>query len=645
MTGPLSGSPDRLLELMGDGLVHLMDGAVGTELYQRGVFVNVCYDELNLSQPDLVLGVHADYVRAGSELIETNTFGANPVKLSSFGLEGRTEEINEAAARLATRAAGSSALVLGSIGPLGIRIEPWGPTSVDEAVAFFARQAAGLAAGGISGFILETFADWAELEAALRAVRATAPELPVFAQMSFGDEGTTAYGTTIENMAARFAELEDDSGLFADVLGLNCSVGPTATLDAVERLVAATRRPVSAQPNAGLPRTVADRKIYLASPEYMARYSVRMAAAGARFLGGCCGTTAEHIRYMKAHLRGAGEKTAETVPGSSGWRSGGGRADVVSSGAARPVVTPLDERSGLGAQLAAGRFVRAIELMPPRGWVPTDLVAAARDARRAGFDTVHILDSAVRRSRMSSLSAAIVVERDAGIETVAHYGCRDRNMLGMVGDLLGAASAGLRNILVVTGDPPRGGPYDAGGVFDIDSIGLTNVVRELNAGRDPGGESIGEPTRFVTGVALNPGAVDSETEIRRFAWKAEAGADFAITQPVFDADHFGEFLARVEQYGVPIVAGLLPPLSLRNAEFLAHEVPGMEVPRRVIERMQRAAEGGPEAEAAEGVAIAAEVFEAIRGSVAGVAVSCPRNQVERAADAIGVTTPGGVAET
>lgn len=663
MNGGRVGSPDRLLELIGDGGVHLMDGAIGTELYQRGVFVNVCYDELNLSRPDLVLGVHADYVRAGAELIETNTFGANPVKLSSFGLEGRTEEINESAARLATRAAGASAVVLGSFGPLGIRIEPWGPTSVDEAIALFARQAAGLAGGGVSGFVLETFADATELEAALRAVRATAPGLPVFAQMSFGEEGTTAYGTTIENMAARFAELDDESGLFADVLGLNCSVGPSATLDAVERLVAATPRPVSALPNAGLPRTVADRKIYLASPDYMARYTVRMAAAGARFLGGCCGTTAEHIRYMKAHLRDAGETAAVAVgqsrerpasPPPSGRGSTGGAdasaavslADGAASdagagagsgsrGAADGEARPLGERSGLGAQLAGERFIRAIELMPPRGWIPTELVAAAREARDAGFDTVHILDSAVRRSRMSSLSAAIVVERDAGIETVAHYGCRDRNMLGMVGDLLGAASAGLRNVLVITGDPPRGGPYDAGGVFDIDSIGLANVVRELNAGRDPGGESIGEPTRFVTGVALNPSAVDPEEEIRRFAWKAEAGADFAITQPVFDPDQFADFLGKVRAFGVPILAGLLPPLSLRNAEFLAHEVPGLDVPARVLERMQRAAQDGPEAEAAEGVAIAAEVFEAIRGSVAGVAVSCPGNQVERAAAAVG----------
>ncbi|MFW6078981.1 MAG: bifunctional homocysteine S-methyltransferase/methylenetetrahydrofolate reductase [Gemmatimonadota bacterium] len=635
-------SVEQLRELIGDGRVHLMDGAIGTVLYQRGVFVNVCYDELNLTEPDLVLGVHADYVRAGSELIETNTFGANPVKLSSFGLEERTEEVNEAAAKLAVRAAQGRAVVLGSIGPLGIRIEPWGPTAIGEAVDFFARQAAGLAGGGVDGFILETFADVAELEAALRAVRRIAPERPAFAQMSFGEEGTSAYGTTVEQMARSMSETD------ADVLGLNCSVGPSATLDAVERLVSVAGRPVSALPNAGLPRTVADRKIYLASPEYVARYARRMADAGARFLGGCCGTTAEHIRHMAAHLetaggpgqRRAGRGAATRRDGSRAaglaGESNGGAPAATGEAAEGPVVsTPLAERSGLGRRLADGDFVRGIELMPPRGWEPGALVTSARTAKQGGFDTVHLLDSSARYSRMSPLAAAIVIEREAGIEAVPHYTCRDRNMLGMVGDLLGAASAGLRNLLLITGDPPRGGPYDTGGVFDIDSIGLTNVVRELNAGRDPGGESIGAPTRFVTGVALNPSAVDLDDEIRRFMWKADAGADYAVTQPVYDAEAFLHFLDRIEAFGVPILAGLLPPLSLRNAEYLANEVPGLSVPRRVIDRMHHAAERGPDAEAEEGVAIAAAVFEAIRDRVAGVVVSCPGNRVERAVRVVG----------
>ena len=619
---------ERLRELLGDGRVHLMDGAVGTVLYTRGVFVNVCYDELNLTRPDLVLGVHADYVRAGSELIETNTFGANPVKLASFGLEARTEEINEAAARLAVRAANGRALVLGSIGPLGIRIEPWGPTSLGEAVGLFSRQAAGLAAGGVAGFVLETFSDLAELEAALRAVRVTASDLPAFAQMSFGDEGTTAYGTTVEQMAKTL------SAAGADVLGLNCSVGPSATLDVAERLVAATDRPVSALPNAGLPRTVGDRKIYLASPEYVARYARRMADAGVRLIGGCCGTTAEHIRHMAAHLDTAGGPRRRVSTGRGGARASSfverhrGPAD---SDAGEAAAVPLAQRSTLGDYLARGEFYRGIELMPPRGWGASALVADAKEALAVGFHAVHLLDSSARHSRMAALSVAAVIEHETGGETVPHYTCRDRNMLGMVGDLLGAATAGIRNVLVVTGDPPRGGPYDVGGVFDIDSIGLTNVLRELNRGRDPGGESIGAPTRFVVGVALNPSAVDPEAEVRRFAWKADAGADFAVTQPVYDADAFFRFLDRIEEYGVPILAGLLPPASLRNAEYLANEVPGLSVPRAVLDRLHRAAELGPEAEADEGVRIACEVYEAIRGRVAGVVVSAPGNDVGRAA--------------
>lgn len=611
----------RLREWLEDGRVHLMDGALGTVLYHRGVFVNVCYDELNLSQPDLVFGVHVDYVRAGSELIETNTFGANPVKLSTFGLENRTEEINEVAARLAVRAAGGSAVVLGSIGPLGIRIEPWGPTSVDEAVAFFARQAAGLAQGGVGGFVLETFSDMSELLAALQAVRRVAPDRPAFAQMSFGEDLGTAYGTTVEQMA-RTLDASD-----ADVIGLNCSVGPTATLEAVERLVIITDRPVSALPNAGVPRTIGDRKIYMASPEYMARYALRMADAGARFLGGCCGTTAEHIRHMAAHLKTARPTQIRVID-----RSADATPEDRDTRVAERV--PLTECSDLGARLKAGEFVRGIEFAPPRGWTPTPLVDAAKKARLAGFHTVHILDGPARRTRMHSLAAARIVEREAKIETVAHYCCRDRNMLGMVGDLLGAAASGQRNLLLITGDPPRGGPYDTGRVFDIDSIGLTNVVRGLNLGLDPGGESIGEPTRFVTGVALNHTAPDPEAELRRFAWKAEAGADFAVTQPVFDPVGFLAFLERLDPYGVPILAGLWPPTSVRNTEFLAHEVPGIVVPPSVLARMQAAAEKGPEAEAHEGVALIREVYEQIAGSVAGVVVSCPGDLVERATEVI-----------
>jgi len=604
----------RLREVLEDRHVHVIDGAMGTVLYQRGVFVNVCYDELNLSQPDIVLGVHADYVRAGAELIETNTFGANPIKLSAFGLDSRTEEINEAAARLARRAAGDRACVLGAIGPLGIRIEPWGPTSVDEARDLFARQAAGLAEGGVDGFIIETFSDVEEAVQAIEAVRRVAGGLPAFAQLTFGEDGFTSYGATIEDVVAHL----EAAG--ADAVGLNCSVGPSSMLVAVERMVAVASRPVSALPNAGLPRDVGDRKIYLASPEYMARYGKRMAEAGARFVGGCCGTTPEHTRHLVALLRATRPRAVSAHPAAAPEPAG--------AAAVEPV--PLASRSGLGRKLAAGEFVRGVELTPPRGWEPRELFAGARHLRDVGIDTVHIVDGPADRSRIASLPAAIVLERELGVETVPHYSCRDRNMLGMVGDLLGAAAAGIRNVLLVTGDPPRQGPYDTGGVYDIDSIGLTNIARQLNLGLDPGGGSIGAPTSFVVGVAVNPGAVDPEEELRRFAWKAEAGADFAVTQPVFDPDAFLTFAARLEEFGVPILAGLWPPLSLRNAEFLANEVPGLHVPDSVLERMRVATTRGEIAAAREGVELAREILAAIGDSVAGVVVSAPGGRVDRA---------------
>ena len=609
---------ERLVEWIEGDDVRVVDGAMGTVLYQRGVFVNQCYDELNLTQPDLVLGIHADYVRAGANLIETNTFGANPVKLEAFGLDKSTGEINATAARLAKQAAAGRSEVLGAMGPLGIRIEPWGPTSADEAAELFAQQVAGLAEGGVDGFMLETFSDLGELLQALRAVRNVAGDAPVFAQMAFGDEGHAAYGATIESAAETLGKAG------ADVVGLNCSVGPSSMLFGVERMVAASERPVSALPNAGLPRDIGDRKIYLASPDYMARYARRMAGAGARFVGGCCGTSPKHTRRMAALLGTVGrERVQVAVTQPAGQGSGGA-----------PQPAPLAERSSLGARLAAGEFVCAAEIMPPRGWDPRELLAGALDLRDAGVHAVHIVDGPVNRSRVASLLAAIVIEREAEIEAVPRYSCRDRNMLGMISDLLGAAAAGLRNLLLVTGDPPRGGPYDTGGVYDIDSIGLANVVQQLNLGLDPGGSSIGLPTSFVKGVAVNPSALDSEEEIRRFAWKAEAGADFAVTQPTFDPETFLAFAKKIEGFGVPLIAGLWPPLSLDNAEFLAHEIPGVHVPQTVLDRMARAEERGAAAASEEGVAVVREALAAVRPAVAGVLVSTPGGQVGRTVEVL-----------
>jgi homocysteine S-methyltransferase len=604
--------------LIDDGRVHVFDGAMGTELYGRGVFVNVCYDEITLSRPELVRQIHKDYADAGAEIVETNSFGANPVRLSSYGLADRTEELNAAAARVARQAVGARAKVAGAMGPLGIRIEPWGPTGREEAVALFRRQVVGLLEGGIDGFVLETFSDLAEIECALRAVRAET-DLPVMAQLTVGQDGKSAYGTDATHIARALTEMG------ADVIGLNCSVGPAVMLDAIEEMAGATSLPLSAQPNAGLPRTVRDRQIYLASPEYVAEYARRMIDVGVRFLGGCCGTTPDHIRALRTVVDEAAPPQTRTV--AAGASAPARRASVTGESAAVDPV-PLAERSAWGAKLASGRPVVSVEILPPHSWDAAEVVGPARELAAAGVDAVSLVDAARSRIRMGALAAAAVVEREVGLETVVHYACRGKNMLSMLPELLGAAALGLRNILVVSGDPPALGPYpDATEVLDIDSIGLTHVIQGLNRGVDPGGTSIGRPTRFAQGVVVNEGAQDRTRELERLAYKLEAGADFAVTQPVFDVAELEPFLELAARHRTPVIAGVWTFPSLRSAEFLANEVPGVAVPPALVERMSRAEASGPEAALEEGVAIALEVIGAVRSLVQGIHLNAPRRNV------------------
>ncbi len=612
-----SNGNSPLRTLIDDGRIHVIDGAMGTELYARGVFVNVSYDGLNLEAPDIVEAIHRDYVASGAEILETNTFGANPVKLSSYGLADRTEEINRVAVSLARRAANECAAVAGAVGPLGIRIEPFGPTSREEARELYERQVAGLLEGGVDGFVLETFSDVNELEQAFKAVR-DHTDLPVFCQITVGEDGRTSYGTSPEAVASEVTHWG------ADVIGLNCSVGPAIMLDAVERMARVTDLPLCAQPNAGLPQVVGDRKISLTSPEYMARYARRMIEAGARFVGGCCGTSPEHIRKIRTVVAGA-------QPSPSRVRFGAGSAESVD---AQPEI-PLEERSEWGRRLAQGSFVTTMEITPPRGWDLEGMLDQCRRIREAGAHSVNVLDSSHAPSRMSALPAALLIEREVGIETIVHYPCRDRNMARMISDLLGAAAGGIRNLLVVTGRPPLTDPYpDSAAVRDIDSIGLTNVVYGLNHGVDPGGNSIGGPTRFVAGVRVHPVAVDPEEEIGRFRWKAEAGADFVVTPPLFAPERLNDFLARVPDFHVPVVAGLRPLASLVEAEFLHNEVPGIEVPDEYRRRMEEAEADGAEAAVAEGVRIALEAFEAIRDVVSGVHVSVPPDHLDAALEVL-----------
>ena len=585
--------------------VLVCDGAMGTMLYAKGIFLNRSFDELNLTQPDLVAEVHQAYIRAGSDVVETNTFGANRVKLAAFGLADRVAALNTQGARIARHAARDEAYVAGSIGPLGIRIEPWGKTGVDEAEEHFRDQARALVEGGVELFVLETFRDVNELGAAVRAVRSVCA-LPIVAQVTTEEDGNSLDGVAPET----FVPLLEQLG--ASLVGVNCSVGPAAMLETVERMGRVASVPLSAQPNAGRPREIEGRNIYLSSPEYMASYARRFIGQGVRLVGGCCGTTPEHIRHIKVAVRGLTPPATVSVSAAAA-RRGGPSAEPV-----EPVARA--EKSRMANALSRGAFVIGVELVPPRGYQSEALVEQARQLRIHGVDLVSIPDGPRASARMSALAAAILVQQQAGLETILHYACRDRNLLGMQSDFLGAHSMGIRNTLLITGDPPNVGDYpDATAVFDVDSIGLTNVVSRLNRGLDIGGQTIGPPTAFHIGVAANPAALNLDEEVRRFEYKVEAGAEFAITQPVFDPEELVAFLRRIEHIRIPIVAGLMPLDSWRHAEYMANEVPGIRVPAAVLDRMRRAdASGGA---AAEGIAIAGEIAAAVRPIVQGIQIS------------------------
>lgn len=606
-------------EFIQEDRVRVFDGAMGTMIYNKGIFINASYDELNLTSPDLIADIHRAYIKAGAEIIETNTYGASRLKLGHQGLDEKLKEINVAAARIAKKAAQDArheVYVAGAISPLGVRIEPYGPTSREEARALFREQAEYLLEGGVDCFVLETFHDLAEMHQAILAVREVT-DLVIFAQMTINDQGETAYGTPPEVFTEQLDKWLNQAG--ADVIGLNCSVGPQIILEAIEKMHTHTSRRLSAQPNAGLPRDVGGRQIYLASPEYMARYAKWLINAGVKFIGGCCGTTPEHIKLIADAVRALSPGRGTVAAISVEEQSAG----------VEPM--PLAERSQFGSKLAQGQFVTSVEIVPPKGCDPAKMIEGVRQLKAAGVDAVNVPDGPRAQSRMGALAVSLIIEQQVGIEAVTHYACRDRNLLGMYSDLLGAAALGLRNFLLVTGDPPKMGPYpDATAVFDIDSIGLANLVNRLNHGIDSGGNPIGKPTAFVIGVGVNPGAIDLEQELKRFEWKVEAGAEFAITQPVFDVNQLKYFLKRIEHCRIPIVPGIWPLTSYRNAEFLNNEVPGVSVPEPIMERMRKAPDGA--AALNEGVRIAQEMLEEVRPYVQGVQVSAPFGKIPHALD-------------
>jgi homocysteine S-methyltransferase len=590
----------------------VFDGATGTVIYDRGVFIHTCYDELCLTNPRLILQIHRDYVEAGAQVIETNTFGANPIKLKPYGLAERTEEINRAAVKLAREAARTDVFVAGSVGPCTESSQRMPDAFASEVEAAFRAQISALDGEGVDLYLLETFSNLNELQLAARVVKEFGGT--VLASFVLNERGETALGTRAETMASAL-----DADPNVDIVGINCGTGPSGAFDALQAILPHTEKPVVVMPNAGLPREISGRVIYLTSPEYFTEYAKKYIELGVRGVGGCCGTTPAHIRTM-----------ARAVKSLSGVKR---HVEV------KPLVrqetlvyaVPPERKSRFAAKLLAGEKVTSVELLPPKSSDMTALLAKAQECADAGIDAINIPDGPRASARVSPMIAALTIQREVGIETILHYCCRDRNLIGMQSDLLGGYAAKLANFLIITGDPPKLGEYpDVTGVFDVDAVGLTQVASNLNHGMDIGGNPIDPPTGIFIGVGANPCAVELEREFDRFFRKIDAGAEFAITQPVFDVDALLRFLERVEGYHrtIPVIAGVWPLISFKNAEFMNNEVPGVVVPKAILDRMARCKtrEDGRKA----GIDIAREIISKIRDRVSGFQVSAPLGSVETA---------------
>ena len=604
----------------------LADGAMGTVLYSRGVLISRCYDELNLSDPGLIRSVHEEYLQAGAEILETNTFGANRFRLGRHGLAGKVAEINAAGARIAREAVKQQrekqtgeAWVAGALGPLGVRLEPLGKTGLDEARQAFAEQIEALAEAGADLLIVETMPALNEAREALAAARQIAPNLPILVMVTVDDDSNCLDGSSPEQAAALLTEWG------AHAIGVNCSTGPTAVLTAVEAMRGVTALPLAAMPNAGVPRAVEGRNVYLCSPEYMASFARKAINAGVQVVGGCCGTTPNHIRAMRAAIRSLDARmhveSAEAHPALS----------------TETPPAPLSERSRVGGLISARKFVTMVEIVPPKGIDCSMEIEGARMLASQGVHAINVPDTPRASARLSAQSLCIQIQQHTGIETVLHYTCRNRNIVSIQSDLLGASSIGLRNILCLTGDPPKVGNYpDATDVFDVDSIGLVNMVNRLNHGLDIGSNSIGASTNFTIAIAANPGVPDLENELRRFAYKVEAGAEYVVTQPVFDLRLLENFLERIGGFRIPVIAGIWPLTSLRNAEFLKNDL-RVAMPEEIMLRMAQA--DTPDAARREGIRIAQEMLEAVRPIVEGVQVSAPSGRYAAAAEVLAGVLP------
>jgi homocysteine S-methyltransferase len=561
----------------------LFDGGMGTQLYAQGVPYERCFDELNLRQGDLVQAVHRAYIAAGAEVIETNTFAANRVRLAAYGLAERVRDINFRGVKIAREArevSGESVFLAGSVSSIGQPLAPVGTITAEEARAIFIEQIEALLEAGVDLLVLETFSSPIELREAVQAAKSVSADLPIIAQVSVDEDGNTLAGATPREVIAALESLG------VDALGVNCGVGPQAALDAIQQMRPLTRTPLSAMPNAGNPTTQGGRQIYVSTPEYFADYARRFAEAGVAIIGGCCGTTPAHIAAMRNVLPRTAAATVAVVSSAVPPHP----ATDAGEASPEPVV---DDVSPLARKVRAGEFVISVEVDPPRGINPNKMLQGAGLLKSAGVDCVDIGDSPMARVRMSCIAFAALCEQRVGVETLIHFTTRDRNLMALQSELLGAHALGIRNVIALTGDPPQMGGYPtATGVWDVKAPGFIRIIKQLNQGVDWAGNSIGRPTNFLVACAVNPMAEDLDFEIDWYHQKVEAGADFAITQPLYDLEQLDRFFSRVPKPPIPTVVEIMPLQSYRHAEFCHNELAGVVIPQEHLVKMKAAGDKG-----------------------------------------------------
>lgn len=593
----------------------IFDGAMGTVIYEKGIFLNACYDELNLTNPDLIKSIHQSYVDAGADVILTNTFGANKIKLEKYGLANKVREINIAGAKLA-KSISEEVYVLGSIGSNLSSGEILTPENIEQVKDSYREQISALVEAKIDGIIFETFFDIEEL--LLASSIAKEFDIPVIASMTLTKEMETPKGLSIVTALKKL-----DKSQSVDILGLNCSIGPHAMLSAVEKVIGSISKPLVVQPNAGHPQKRDGRMIYLSTPEYFTSYCKNYINMGVMGVGGCCGTNPEHIKEMARTIKAlTGVKKHVEIS----------KIEVQNTNI---TVTPTIEKSNFAKKLfSKTEKAISIEITPPRSVDLTPMLEKVQKCKDVGVDAINIPDGPRASARISPMVAGVMIEQKIGIEVILHYCCRDRNLIGMQSDILGGYAAGIKNYLVITGDPPKLGNYpQATAVFDVDAVGLTKVIHNLNHGEDIAGNEINPPTSILIGVGANPCAVNLKKEIKHFYNKIDAGAEYVMTQPVFDADTLLRFIDITSKYKqIPVVAGIWPLVSLKNALFLKNEVPGVEIPDRIIERMEKA--NTKEDALKIGIEIAHEIKQKIDSSVQGYQISAPFGKVDLALNII-----------